>query len=199
VKPLVGQHPTELATSGSWRRRRWLVAVPLAIVLVLLTWMLAFGLTKNPDQIRSVMVGRRAPDFALRTLDGDRTVRLASLRGQVVVVNFWASWCAACVTEHPALSAAWQRYRDQGVTLVGVLYNQDPVANAQAFLRTHGGSWPEVVDPGARTSIAYGVRGPPETFFISPNGRIAAWHSGPISYGQLSSEIDRLLGRGPTA
>jgi cytochrome c biogenesis protein CcmG, thiol:disulfide interchange protein DsbE len=198
VKPLVGKHPTELRTSGSWRRRRWLVAVPLAIVLVLVTWMLAFGLTKNPDQIRSVMVGRRAPDFALRTLDGSRTLRLSSLRGQVVVVNFWGSWCADCAVEHPALAAAWNRYRDQGVTLVGVLY-QDPVANAEAFLRTHPGTWPEVTDPRSAAAIAYGVRGAPETFFISPNGRIAAWHSGPISYGQLSSEIDRLLGRGATA
>jgi len=194
VKPMIGQHPTALASPGTWRRRRWLVVAPIAVALVLVTWMLAFGLTRNPDRLRSAMIGHRAPDFALPTLGGDHSVRLAALRGQVVVVNFWGSWCADCVTEHPALSAAWQRYRDQGVTLLGVLY-QDPAANAEAFLRAHGGDWPEVTDPGARAAIAYGVRGAPETFFISPNGRVAAWHSGPISYELLSSEIARLLGR----
>jgi cytochrome c biogenesis protein CcmG, thiol:disulfide interchange protein DsbE len=194
MKPMVGQHPTALASPGTWRRRRWLVVAPIAVALVLVTWMLAFGLTRNPDRLRSTMIGHRAPDFALPTLDGDHTLRLSALRGQVVVVNFWGSWCADCVTEHPALAAAWQRYRDQGMTLVGVLY-QDPVANAQAFLREHGGDWPEVTDPGAHTSIAYGVRGAPETFLISRSGRVAAWHSGPISYQLLSSEITRLLGR----
>jgi cytochrome c biogenesis protein CcmG, thiol:disulfide interchange protein DsbE len=194
MKPMFGKHPTELASRSSWRRKRWLLVAPLAVALVLVTWMLAFGLTRNPDQARSAMVGRPAPNFALPTLDGRRTVRLTAMHGQVVVVNFWGSWCADCAIEHPALAAAWQRFRDQGVTLLGVLY-QDPVPNAEAFLEAHGGNWPEVTDPGARASIAYGVRGAPETFFISRTGRIAAWHSGPISYQQLSNEITRLLGR----
>src|SRR5439155_16284243 len=116
------------------------------------------------------------------------------LRGQVVVLNFWASWCAECVTEHPALAAAWQRYRDQGVTVVGVLY-QDSASSAAEFLRRYPGDWPQVADPGDRTSIAYGVRGVPETFFIARNGRIAAQHSGAVSYELLSSEITHLLGR----
>ena len=194
MKPAVGRHPTSLASPGRWRRRAWLVAAPLAVVLVLVTWVLAFGLTRNPDAVHSAMIGRQAPDFSLRALDGSRAVSLSKLRGQVVVVNFWASWCADCVTEHPALAEAWQRYRDQGVTVVGVVY-QDTASNAARFLRSAGGDWPEVNDPGDRTAIAFGVRGVPETFFIGRDGRIAAQHSGAVSYELLSSEIARLLGR----
>lgn len=193
MKPVLGRHPTSLSSPGSWRRRRWLVIAPLAVLLVLVTWMLAFGLTRNPDQVRSVMIGRTAPEFSLRTLGGGSAVRLADLRGQVVVVNFWASWCADCVAEHPSLAAAWQRYRDQGVTVLGVVYEDSPGA-AQHFLQRFPADWPQVVDPGDRTSIAYGVRGAPETFFIARDGRIAAQHSGPVSYQLLSTEIERLLG-----
>jgi len=194
VKPEVGRHPTSLDAPGSWRRRRWLVTAPLVLVLSLATWLLAFGLTENPDQIRSAMIGRRAPDFALPTIDGSGSVRLASLRGQVVVVNFWASWCADCLTEHPALAAAWQRFRDQGVTMLGVVY-QDTAGDAARFMRELGGTWPQIADPGERTAIAYGVRGVPETFFIGPDGRIAAQHSGAVTYGLLSHEISHLLER----
>jgi len=193
VRPATGQHPTALRSPGAWRKKRWLVAAPLAVALVLLTWMLAFGLTRNPGEVRSAMIGRRAPGFALRTLDGTGTVRFADLRGQVVVINFWASWCADCVTEHPALAAAWHRFRDQGVTVVGVLYEDSP-APAERFLTANATDWPQVLDPGERTSIAYGVRGVPETFFVSRGGRVAAQHSGPVTYGLLSNEIARLLG-----
>ena len=166
---------------------------PLAVGLVLLTWMLAFGLSRNPDQIRSVLVGHRAPVFSLPAIQQDRTVRLADLRGQVVVINFWGSWCADCVTEHPALAAAWRRYRDQGVTLLGVPW-EDSTAPEEAFLRTYGGSWPQLFDPGDRVSIAYGVRGVPETFLVDRSGRIVAQRSGPVNYEWLSAEISRLLG-----
>ena len=140
------------------------------------------------------MVGRRAPHFALPSIDGREVVRLGSLRGQVVVVNFWASWCTDCLTEHPALAAAWRRFRDQGVTMLGVVY-QDTASDAARFMRTLGGTWPQVTDPGDRVAIAYGVRGVPETFFIGPDGRIAAQHSGAVTYQILSGEISRLLGR----
>jgi len=140
------------------------------------------------------MIGRAAPAFSLRSIDGSGTVRLSDLRGQVVVVNFWAAWCAECVTEHPALATAWQRYRDQGVTVVGVVY-QDTAGNAGRFADRYGGGWPQVLDPAERTAIAYGVRGVPETFFISTDGTIVAQHSGPVTYELLAAEISHLLRR----
>ena len=193
MKPEVGMHPTSLEEGpGRWRRRPLLLTVPLVIVLVLVTWLLAFGLGRNPDASHNPLVGRPAPPFSLRSIDGTRTVNLSAFRGQVVVLNFWASWCNDCVTEHAALAAAWRRYRDQGAVVLGVVY-QDSGSNAGRFMRELGGDWPQVVDTGSHTAIAYGVRGVPETFVVSPAGRVAAWHSGAVSYAFLSRNISRLL------
>src|SRR6266498_2341812 len=112
-------HPSGVARPGGphGRRSRWMTGSAVIVGVGLLAALFGFGLGRDPSVIRSPLLGRRAPDFALRTLDGSRWVRLADLRGQVVVVNFWASWCAACREEHPALTAAWDRYSDQGVLL----------------------------------------------------------------------------------
>jgi cytochrome c biogenesis protein CcmG/thiol:disulfide interchange protein DsbE len=189
----MSRHPTSLDTAGGWRKRRWLIVAPLAVALVLVTWLLAFGLTRNPDTFANPLVGRSAPPFSLRSLDGDGSIGLSQFRGEVVVVNFWASWCAPCRQEHPALRDAWRRYRDQGVVVLGIVY-QDGESGARAFRRELGGSWPSVVDPDSKVALAYGVRGVPETFFISRTGRVAAQHSGPADYALLTREISRLLG-----
>ena len=186
------------AAAGRRRPRRALLPVAAVVVAVALAaWLGSAGLRRDPAAIRSPLLGRPAPDFALRTLDADRMVRLGDLRGQVVVLNFWASWCAECRLEHPALSAAWSRFRDAGVVLVGVDF-QDDRASAHAYLSERGASWPVVADPGSRTALDYGVYGIPETFFIGPDGRIAAKQVGPVTYDQLVREITRLLpgGRG---
>jgi cytochrome c biogenesis protein CcmG, thiol:disulfide interchange protein DsbE len=161
--------PASAAGEGRPRRALPLAAVVAAVALA--AWLLSAGLQRDPTAIRSPLLGRPAPDFALRTLEGDRTVRLGELRGQVVVVNFWASWCAECRVEHPALSAAWDRFRDAGVVLVGVDF-QDNHPSALAYLAGTGTGWPVVADPGSRTALAYGVYGVPETFVIGPDGRV---------------------------
>jgi cytochrome c biogenesis protein CcmG/thiol:disulfide interchange protein DsbE len=187
----MGRHPSRLGPDGAGRRR-WLLSVPLAIILVLVTWLLAFGLGRDPDAYRNPLVGRRAPAIALRSIDGSRTIRLSDFRGEVVVVNFWASWCADCVVEHDALSLAWDRYRDQGAVVLGVVY-QDTAHNAAKFASELGGTWPQAVDDDSKTALAYGVRGVPETFVVSPTGRVVAWHAGAVSYGFLSRTISRQL------
>jgi len=161
----------------------------------LLTALLGFGLTRNPSFLQSPLVGRRAPDFALPTLDGSRVIRLSNLRGQVVVINFWASWCAACREEHPNLLAAWQRYADQGVVLLGIDFEDSPTA-AKAFMTQMGGNWPTLSDPGSRVALDYGVYGVPETFFIGRDGVVDLKRVGPSSYELLTLEIQRLLGPG---
>jgi cytochrome c biogenesis protein CcmG/thiol:disulfide interchange protein DsbE len=186
------------AAAGRRRPRRALLPVAAVVVAVALAALLgSAGLGRDPSAIHSPLLGRPAPDFALRTLGADRMVRLSDLRGQVVVLNFWASWCAECRVEHPALSAAWSRFRDAGVVLVGVDF-QDDLPSALAYLSEAGTSWPVVGDPGSRTALAYGVYGIPETFFIGPDGRIAAKQAGPVTSDQLVREITRLLpgGRG---
>jgi cytochrome c biogenesis protein CcmG/thiol:disulfide interchange protein DsbE len=183
--------PAGAAVGQRRPRRVALLLAAVAAVVALAAWLLSAGLQRDPTAIRSPLLGRPAPDFALRTLRGDRMVRLGDLRGQVVVVNFWASWCAECRVEHPALSAAWSRFRDAGVVVVGVDF-QDDQANALAYLTQTGTSWPVVADPGSRTALAYGVYGIPETFLIGRDGKVAAKQVGPVTYDQLVREITRL-------
>jgi cytochrome c biogenesis protein CcmG/thiol:disulfide interchange protein DsbE len=182
---------------GGRHRRRGLLPLGMVVAVVaLVAALLSFGLGRDPTAIRSPLVGRPAPDFALRTLDGAGSVRLADLRGQVVVLNFWASWCSDCRVEQPALDAAWDRFRDAGVVLVGVDF-QDSPSDAIAYVAETRTTWPVLADPGSHTALAYGVYGIPETFFIGPDGRVQAKRVGALSYDQLVQEISRLLRREP--
>jgi cytochrome c biogenesis protein CcmG/thiol:disulfide interchange protein DsbE len=189
-------HPTgldpESAVRGR-RRKRWTVFAGVVMGVLLLTALLSFGLSRDPSIITSPLIGKPAPDFALRTLDGGGTVRLSDLRGQVVVINFWKSTCAACYVEHPALAAAWSRYRDRGVVVVGVDF-EDTLEGARRFAQSQGGDWPLVVDRDGRTVLAYGVTGPPETFFIGRDGRVAYKQIGPVDYALMTDRIGMLLG-----
>ena len=155
--------------------------------------LLASRLGRDPRELPSQLVGKPAPSFALPRLGGGGRLDLASLRGQVVVVvNFWASWCLACREEHPDLLAAWERYRERGVVLVGIDF-EDTEEAALANAEEMGGDWPLVTDPGSRTAIAYGVFGVPETFVIAPDGTITAKTVGAVTYEWLSKEIDAAL------
>jgi cytochrome c biogenesis protein CcmG/thiol:disulfide interchange protein DsbE len=177
------------------RRWRWRWMVSSLVSVVALTALLGFGLGRDPTELPSVLVGKAAPAFALQDMRTGREVRLADLRGHVVVLNFWASWCVECVQEHPGLVAAWQRFGDSRVVFLSVLY-QDRRDAAVAFGRRYGQPWPSLLDPGGRTALAFGVSGVPETFFIGPDGRIAAKQVGPTSYDLLASRIRALLPRG---
>ena len=154
----------------------------------------AFGLSRDPSARPSALIGRRAPSFELQRLDSKGTVSMRELRGQVVVVNFWASWCTECIVEHPDLAAAWDRYRDAGVVFVGIAFEDDPSASRE-FMAERGGDWPIVEDPRAETALAFGVYGIPETFFIDPSGKVVRRHAGPVTYDLLTEQIDGMLRR----
>ena len=164
------------------------------VPVVAFTLLLASGFGRDPRELPSELLGKRAPMFTLPRLGGGDQIDLASLRGQVVVVNFWASWCLACREEHPDLLAAWDRYRERGVVLVGVDF-EDTEAAALAYAREMGGDWPLVTDPGSRTAIAYGVFGVPETFVIAQDGTITAKKIGAVTYAWLTGEIESALRR----
>jgi cytochrome c biogenesis protein CcmG/thiol:disulfide interchange protein DsbE len=112
-----------------------------------------------------------APEFTLPRLDADGALELASLRGRVVVVNFWASWCIPCRDEAPALETTWQRYQARGVVFVGVNV-QDLTPKALEFLKETRASYPNVRDKDNTVYRAYGLTGVPETFFVDRQGRI---------------------------
>ncbi len=185
------RHPSSLG-GGARRRARPLALATVVVAVGLLAALFAFGLGRNPDVVQPVLVGRAAPAFTLARVGGGAPVSLSSLRGQVVVVNFWASWCTDCRVEQPALASLWSSFRDRGVVLLGVSF-QDPASSALEYLRSSGSSWPSLADPGSRTALAYGVTGVPETFVVAPDGRIAAKFIGPVSYGQVADTVTRLL------
>lgn len=159
--------------------------------LVVLIVVLALGFRRDPRDIRSAAVGKEAPAFRLERLDGSGSVALEELRGKVVIVNFFASWCVPCREEHPTLVRVWERYRTSDVVLVGILY-QDSVEAGLAFVRRLGGTWPTVADLDGRTALGFGVFGIPETFFIGRDGVIGGRHIGPIDEETLVRGIETL-------
>lgn len=172
----------------NWRKS----AVGIAISVPILA-LLAYGMTLDPRTIPSPLPGREAPDFALAMLDEPDTVRLADLRGSVVVLNFWASWCMECRYEHSDLSVAATIYEPRGVRFYGVLYNDSP-ANGRAWIREMGGqSYPALIDTGSRTAVSYGLYGVPETFIIDQDGVVVHKQIGPITLAKLTLLIEPLL------
>jgi cytochrome c biogenesis protein CcmG/thiol:disulfide interchange protein DsbE len=107
-------------------------------------------------------------------------------------VNFWASWCAECRTEQADLNRLWQRFRDAGVVVVGVNF-EDATDDARQYVASSGASYPVVVDADSKTALAYGLRGVPETYLIDPRGRLVDRVIGPVTYARLASRISDLL------
>jgi cytochrome c biogenesis protein CcmG, thiol:disulfide interchange protein DsbE len=170
------------------RRWRWLLPVAALPVLALL----AYGFRLDPRNIPSPLVGRPAAAFALTAFDGT-PVTLGTLRGKVVVVNFWASWCnPACYEEAPVLERAWRTYRERGVVVVGVDMQDTPEA-AQAFIRRFELTFPNAPDHGGKVAVEYGVYGVPETFFVDRDGTIRAKHVGAVTDEVIRGTLDRLL------
>jgi len=152
--------------------------IPLAVVPLLL--LLAYGFRTDPRAIPTPLIGKPAAPFSLTTFAGE-PVSLDGLRGRVVVLNFWASWCVpACYDEAPVLERGWRAWRDRGVTLVGVNI-QDTEDAARQFLARFDHTFPNAPDLGGRVSVDYGVYGVPETFFIDRAGRVRAKHVGAVT------------------
>lgn len=181
-----------------WNRA--LTGVLCAIPVVAL---LGFGMTRDPRSIASPLPGRQAPQFALATFTGVPagqrldTVNLSKYAGDVVVINYWASWCLACRGEHPVLQMVGSAFRDTAdVHFFGILYNDTP-ENGRRWLAEMGGdSYPSLLDPGSRTAIDYGVYGVPETYFIGRDGRVAYKHTGPVTEDLLVRKIAELRAAG---
>jgi cytochrome c biogenesis protein CcmG/thiol:disulfide interchange protein DsbE len=175
----------------NWKK----VLIPASAIPIVA--LLAYGLTRDPNRVESPLPGHAAFEFTSPTLDGD-TLSLADFRGKVVVLNFWASWCVACIAEHRVFVEAERYYAGRDFQMLGVVY-QDSPQNARRWMARMGGSWPSVIDPGSRIAIDYGVYGAPETYFIAKDGRIAYKQIGPVSAPLMIQLADRLLAESPDA
>ena len=154
---------------------RWIQIVIFGLVITLITF-LAFGLkVRGEAQLSS----GPAPDFTLKMFDG-QTVRLSDLRGKVVVINFWASWCIPCREEAPFLEKTWRAYKDRGVVFIGVDWN-DPEPDARAYLKEFDLTYLNGPDIGNRIGYHYRIKGIPETFFIGKDGNLYGNALGPIT------------------
>ena len=164
--------------------------VAWAVILGLLV-LLALGLMRS--QQGPVAEGQLAPVFSLNTFDGQE-IDLADLKGKVVVINFWASWCKPCEQEAADLETAWRHYEPGGqVIFLGVDY-VDTEPEARAYLSKFDITYPNGPDLGTRISQAYRIRGVPETYVVAPDGKLSFVKIGPFrSLNEITSEVDPLL------
>lgn len=169
---------------------RWLrLSIVLGIAALAVVLMLSFR--RDPHDIRTGTVNKPAAAFTADELDGSGTLSLSDYAGKVVVLNFFASWCPPCKEENPALVRVWERYRTSDVVFIGIVY-QDSTDKARSYVSTNGVTWPTVQDGDGRIAFAYGVFGPPETYFIGPDGIIAGRHIGPVDEATLITAIESL-------
>jgi cytochrome c biogenesis protein CcmG/thiol:disulfide interchange protein DsbE len=177
------------------RLKESLQAATVAVVLGLLALLIWKVVHQGGGAASELAKGKTppAPHFDLGRLDTSGRLSLASLRGKVVVINFWASWCVPCKTEAPRLQAAWQRWRSRGVVVVGV-DAQDFTGDARRFIRRYELTYPNVHDGPGSTLPKYGVTGFPETYFVGRYGLLVGERvEGEISEAKLTAGIRHAL------
>ena len=164
--------------------------LPLLIFLALAAIM-GIGLTRNPRDIPSPIVGRVAPAFSLPSLDAPQQLSPQTFAGKVWLLNVWASWCANCRAEHPLLLSL----QKEGAFIVGLNY-KDKTDNAKMWLQEHGNPYAEsAVDTNGAAGLDWGVYGVPETFIIDQNGIVRYKHIGPLDWPTVQEDIRPLLGK----
>lgn len=183
--------------STSPRRGPWTTGrlITLAVVVLLLGAFVLFWVHSTSGSSSGVVqVGKSATNFSLPGL-GSKSVSLANYRGQVVLVNFWATWCVPCKTEMPQLQSVYQADKGAGFTILGV--DQAESAGAvQAFVKNHGFDWTFALDQSGDTSRAYGVYAIPESFLIDRSGKVAYIWTSSLTRGSLEQQLASLgIGR----
>ncbi len=158
----------------------------------------AFGPEETSGRISAPRQGFLSPDFSLQTADGS-TVTLSDLQGQPVLVNFWASWCAPCKAEMPAMQRVYEEYRQQGFTILAVnATNQDSQKAATDFATQYGLTFPILFDVRGEASALYQVRALPTTFFVDREGNIHDMLiGGPISEALMRAQVEQMLAEAP--
>jgi cytochrome c biogenesis protein CcmG, thiol:disulfide interchange protein DsbE len=166
------------------------LSIPLNLLKELLGPALLLTLCACYGGSRPPRIGSNAPDFTVQ--DSQNKVTLSQFRGQIVVLNFWATWCPPCVEEMPSLVEMQRRMKDKGITVVAVSIDEDESAY-QKFVKEHAANLLTVRDPAQKTPTLYGTHGWPETFIIDRNGIMRRKFIGPVDW--TDTEITGFLGK----
>jgi cytochrome c biogenesis protein CcmG/thiol:disulfide interchange protein DsbE len=183
-QPIIENEAPPAPTAGS---KRTGLIVTFAVILALLG-LLAWGLKKAQA---GPLSNGMAPDFTITGFNG-RTVTLSELRGQVIIINFWASWCPPCREEAAYLEETWRKYEDKGVIFIGVDW-VDTEKEALAYIDEFDITYLNGPDIGTRIAQAYNIQGVPETFYVAKNGELRGVHIGPLKSPELDQKIEELL------
>ena len=158
------------------------------LIIALLAYTFWSGLSEKEDfQTPSHLVGKPAPEFALKSFSGEK-VKLSDFRGKTLLVNFWASWCHPCKEEAPALERTYMSLSRNQVEFIAINIMDDR-KSAEEYIESFGGSFVNIYDPENRVHLEYGVGGVPETFFVNPEGIITGKHRGPLTEKMIMSYI----------
>lgn len=180
-------------TASPARSVTGLSSVPLmslAVVVLLITGFLVYTFAFAGNSGGVVEPGKKAPNFELPGLNGE-TVRLSDYRGQVVLVNFWATWCKPCQIEMPEFQAVYEKYRDNGFTILGV--NQaEPPELVRPYVEEGGYSWTFALDEKGKISERYAVYGIPQSYLIDRDGKVVYMWLGIATQDSLESQLAKL-------
>ncbi len=182
-----------------WINRHWpLFSIAVLAVAAGWIWMSQPASRTLDSDIPAPQQGFFAPGFTLNTLAKEQ-VSLSSLKGKVVLINFWASWCSPCKAEMPAIQATYQTYKDQGLVVLGInATDQDEASAARQFAQTQGLTFPLLADADGATFQLYQVQALPTSFFVDRQGKIASVVvGGPMAEALLRSRVEALLKENP--
>jgi cytochrome c biogenesis protein CcmG, thiol:disulfide interchange protein DsbE len=167
---------------------RWIALAPLVVLAALAALFAGYALHHDPHVNPAALVGRQAPVEALQPLAGGAPEPLGAQVKGPVLIHFFASWCAPCAEEMPALMAL----KAEGVPIIGVAYKDAPT-NSQAFLAKYGNPYvATLTDPSGRAGVDFGVSGVPETFAVGADGKVVAKSGRPMSPADAESLVEAL-------
>ncbi|HLZ23189.1 MAG TPA: TlpA disulfide reductase family protein [Ktedonobacterales bacterium] len=171
-----------------------LTSLASALLIVLLVARLAAANNLAGAAPSTSLVGHAAPDFTINVWNGagSQTIHLADLKGKVVLVNFYASWCADCTEEMPLLQRFWSQYQSRDIVFLGVAF-QDKQADSLSFLKQYGVTYPCGPDASGTAATDYGVTGVPETVLINQHGVVVQHFNGAVDDRTLSKALQALL------
>ena len=190
------------APSEGWTRRKLILLALSVSPFIFLVVVLAWGQLRTGGNPGGLLVHTQsgevpvtvhpAPAFSGINVQNGNTVDNASLKGKVVVLDFWSSWCTSCQLEAADFASVYRQYANKPVVFVGMAI-WDQTGDVLRFLNNYNVTYPVIIDAKGTTAVDYGVRGVPEKYFIDQNGNVVRKITGPIDPTKLSQIIDSML------